>query len=39
MSRRERLAFTLFVFVCLGFIGAVLCFVETLATNEIRLNQ
>lgn len=39
MSRREHIAFTLFLAVCLGFIVAVLCMVEAIATNELRLNQ
>ena len=39
MTTRERIAFTLFMFACLGFIAAALCLVETIATNELRLNQ
>lgn len=39
MSRLERIAFTLFLAVCLAFIAGALCMVEIIATNELRLNQ
>ena len=39
MSRLEKIGFTLFLAVCLGFIAAVFFMVGTISTHELRLNQ
>lgn len=39
MKPLERICFTLFVAVCLAFVVGLLCTVEIIATNELRLNQ
>lgn len=39
MTARERIACTIFICALLACIGAVLCLVEIIATNELRLNQ